>query len=207
MANKIALVVDDHPITHLGCNRLLKQAGFDTILEATDDQSAYRSVQKTPPDLIVLDIGLSGGGGLNMIRPLRNRVSNVPILVFSMNASPAFAARALEAGAQGYLNKHAHPNNFLSAIEKIMEGKICLERTFATEVAANQNDSGGFEQLKPREIQFLSLLVQGKKYQDIANEMCVSYKTVTNISAAIRKKLSASSLTELIKIAMERNVS
>lgn len=204
MTHKCALVVDDHPITHLGCRRLLKQAGFEEILEAVDDQSAYRTVDRTPPDLIILDVGLPGVGGLNMIRPLRSRLPDTPILVFSMSTSPAFAVRALEAGAQGYLSKNSAPDNFLIAIKNLLEGRQYLEKYVATEVAVLT--TSGPEQLTPREMQVLSLLVKGKRYQEIADDIHVSYKTVANTTAEIRRKLSASSLPDLIRTAVDLGI-
>ncbi|MEO0958914.1 MAG: response regulator transcription factor [Pseudomonadota bacterium] len=200
---RVALVIDDHPVTHLGCRSLLAEAGYTRINEATDAPSAFRSAERDPPDLIVLDLGLPGVGGLQMIAPLIERAPERRILVFSMNESPAFAARAFEAGAQGYLSKNAPPEALVAAVRTIERGQVFIERTLAisgaTQNAAHRDPLAA---LTPREHQVLRLIGQGLRYEDIAAEIHVSYKTVANTCANLKRKLAARSLSDLIRIAI-----
>ena len=110
---KSALVIDDHPITHLGANRLLRELGYDRIGQAMSGEDALAQLSGgDAPDLIVLDISLPGRGGLDLVTPLRDAAPDARILVFSMNDQTGFAARALQAGAQGFLSKNAPPADF-----------------------------------------------------------------------------------------------
>lgn len=201
---KIALVVDDHPVTHIGCRRLLGETGYDTVLEATDYASAYRACERARPDLIVLDVGLPGVGGLQMIGPLLDRAPGTRILVFSMTGSPAFAAAALGAGASGYLAKNSAPEEFLAAVRQIEAGHIYLERDLAIGVATQSvgRDADPLAGLNAREHQILKLLGEGMGYKEIAAEMNLSYKTVANVCTAMKRKLSARTFSDLIRLAV-----
>lgn len=205
---RTALVIDDHPVTHLGCRRLLTGLGYDTVLEASDAAEAYRTLDRSAPDLIVLDIGLPGVGGLQMIRPLLDRVEGVRILVFSMNTSPAFAARALEEGAHGYLAKNSPPESFLTAVRRIEAGQVYLAANLAIDVATHtvRRTANPLNALTGREHQVLRLIGQGMDYTGIAAELNVSYKTVANACTAIKRKLSARTLSDLIRIAVQNDL-
>lgn len=205
---KPALVIDDHPVTHLGCRRLLAEAGYDPILEAEDSASAYRQMDRVRPGLIVLDIGLPGIGGLQMIRPLLDRAPDARILVFSMNGRPAFAARALEAGAAGYLAKNSQPDDFLDAVRRIEAGQVYLSRELAIDVATQslRRSADRLSDLTPREHQVLRLIGEGLGYKEIAAQLNVSYKTVANTSTAMKRKLSARTLSDLIRVAIQSDI-
>lgn len=207
--SKTALVVDDHPVTHIGCRRLLGEAGYETILEASDYTTAYRTCERTRPDLIVLDVGLPGVGGLQMIRPLLERAPGARILVFSMSGSPAFAATALGAGAFGYLAKNSSPEDFLTAVRHIEAGQIYLERDLAIGVATQSvcRDTNPLAALTAREHQILKLLADGFGYKEIAAHMNLSYKSVANACTGMKRKLSARTFSDLIRIAVSNAVS
>lgn len=203
-----ALVVDDHPVTHLGCRGLLSELGFTSILKADDGGSALRSLDKNAPDLIVLDVGLPGIGGLALLPQLRKRAPDARILIFTMNENPAFAVMALEGGAHGFLSKNAPPEEFLQAVRTVLDGRIFLEPDLALSVATRTTRrEGSLACLTPRELQILRLISQGLTYEDIADEVHVSYKTVANVSSALRRKLSARSLPDLIRIGLEMDIS
>ena len=202
---KCALVIDDHPVTHLGCRKLLGTLGYDEVLEAADAPEAYRHLDRTKPDLIVLDIGLPGVGGLQMIRPLLERAPNARILVFSMNGGPAFAARSLEAGAHGYLVKNSQPGDFLTAVRRIEAGQVYLAPNLAIDVATHsvRRTADPLGTLTGREHQVLRLLGGGLSYAEIAAEINVSYKTVANACTSMKQKLSARTFSDLIRIAVQ----
>lgn len=200
-----ALVIDDHPVTHLGCQHLLGSAGFDPVLDARDMRSAYGLAENHQPDLILLDLGLPGIGGLDMIVPLQSRVAEAKILIFSMNDQPVFARRAIAAGARGYLSKNAPPDEFRHAVTQVMAGQIHLSADMALRMAALDapGSADPLQKLTPRENQVLQLLGEGADLQSIADRINVSYKTAANVSATLKKKLGANSLNELIRIAIE----
>ncbi len=203
---RVALVVDDHPITHVGCRRLLAEAGYGQVLEALNAEQACRLAATHKPRMMVVDLGLPGFGGLQLIPRLLDRVPDAAILVFSMNDSPIFAAQALEAGARGYLSKSSGPGDFAEAVHTIEEGHIYLERHLATELAMLNVGlrSDPLAALNPREHQVLQLVGEGNTHGEIAERINVSYKTVANICALLKRKLNVRSHSDLIRLAIEQ---
>lgn len=201
------LIIDDHPIVLQGCRRLLEDVGITEVIEASDATSGYRLFRGKRPDIVIVDLGLQDGGlgGLGLIRRIRADDIHVRILVFSMHSDPVIVARALQAGATGYVVKDTSPENFIEAFKKVRVGTRYLSDDLAMQVAfANapglQNPLNG---LTPRELQTLSLLAEGKPYNRIADELNVSYKTVVNVSSQLKQKLNAENLPELIRIAVQ----
>lgn len=133
---KGALIIDDHPVTHIGCGQLLRDLGYGEVFEAMTDREAYRLAEAHRPGLIVLDLGMPGPGGLKMIGPLLARAPLAQILVFTMNEQPVFAAKALEAGARGYLSKNSAPEEFEAAVRTLERGEIHLSHGLAVALAA-----------------------------------------------------------------------
>ena len=203
---KTALVVDDHPITHVGCRRLLAELDYGQVLEALNAEQACRLAATHKPEVMVVDLGLPSFGGLQLIPRLLDRVPGAAILVFSMNDSPIFAAQALEAGAKGYLSKSSGPEDFAEAVRTIEDGRIYLERHMATELAilnvGIRHDPLGA--LNPRERQVLQLVGQGSSHGEIAERINVSYKTVANICALLKRKLNVRNHSDLIRLAIEQ---
>ncbi|SNR63596.1 response regulator [Puniceibacterium sediminis] len=202
---KTALVIDDHPIAHLGCRQLLGELGYETIHEALNDSDALRLADTQAPDLIVLDLGMPGLGGLNLIAPLLRRVPDARILIFSMNEQTVFVAKALEAGASGYLSKNSGPEEFFEAVAALEAGRLYLSHDMALSVAGSRigGRADPLSSLTEREHQVLRLIGQGKDLQSVADALRISYKTAANTSSSIRKKLGVSGTTELIRYAIE----
>jgi len=205
---KSALIVDDHPVTHLGCGQLLRELDYDPVLEALTDQEALSLARTHAPNLIVLDLGMPGVGGLNLIEPLLRHVPDSRILIFSMNEQAAFVSKALSAGACGYLTKNSGPDDFLAAVRALEAGQIYLPHDMAIAIASARigGRADPLSTLTEREHQVLRLLGQGEDLQSIADALRVSYKTAANASSAIKKKLGAKSTTELIRYAISAGV-
>ncbi|AUH65367.1 response regulator transcription factor [Paracoccus zhejiangensis] len=205
---KSALVVDDHPITHLGAGRLLRELGYDDIHQAMNAREAMQQARDRQPGLIVLDITLPDGDGLSMIGDLLVAVPGTRILVFSMNDQTGFAARAIEAGAHGFLSKNAPPEEFRQAIRAQEAGEFYLNPKHAIALATMRAGAGAdpLAQLSQRETEVLRQIGQGQSLQAIADELGVSYKTVANTSSALKKKLAVDGMNGLMRIALERGV-
>jgi two-component system, NarL family, invasion response regulator UvrY len=200
------LIIDDHPIVLQGCRRMLEDAGINDVLEARNAASGYRLFHRHHPDVVIIDLGLQGSSlvGLPLIRRISAHDPRVRILVFSMHSDPVIVARALKAGATGYVLKDTSSADLLDAFEKVRAGKPYLSTDLAMQVAlvhtpARQNP---LAELTPRELQTLSLLGEGKPYGRIAEELKVSYKTVVNVSYQLKQKLDARNLPELIRTAV-----
>jgi DNA-binding NarL/FixJ family response regulator len=200
------LIVDDHPIVLQACRRMLKDAGFEDVVEARDTDCGYRLYCDHRPDIVIVDLGIrsKGLGGLELIARINSHDADVRILVFSMYSDPAIVARALKAGATGYVAKDASPEDFAAAFESVRAGKPYLSGQLAMQVAlANaRTRQSSLAELTPRELQLLSLLAEGNPYGRIAEQLNVSYKTVVNLSAQLKRKLDARNLPELIRAAV-----
>ena len=199
------LIIDDHPIVLQGCRRMLEDAGVKTVLEARDATSGYRLYRRHHPDVVIVDLAMQGGGlgGLEVIRRMRSHDPRARILVFSMHSDPIIAARALEAGATGYVLKDS--NELMKAFDQVRSGTPYLSNDLAMQVALVRTGvrTNPLADLTPRELQTLSLLAEGKPYGRIAEELNVSYKTVVNACSQLKQKLNAKNLPELIRVAVQ----
>lgn len=207
MIEKVALVVDDHPITHMACAPILKEAGFGAILKAPTAEEAYRLAATNAPGLIILDLRLPDSNGLALIPRFLARMPEARILVFTMHDSPVYAARSIEAGALGYVTKTASPDCLLSAINAISRGEVYIEHSVATKLAlqrSGRRESDRLASLSARELQVLSLIGEGRKHADIAETLGVSYKTIANVSTSLKTKLGVTNITELMRIALDQ---
>lgn len=206
---KRALVIDDHPITHLGASRLLRDLGYDPVGQAMSGEEALDQLTRDlAPDLIVLDISLPGAGGLDLVAPLLAAAPDARILVFSMNDQTGFAARALQAGAQGFLSKNAPPSDFRDAVRTLEAGEFYLAPKQAMALATLRAGAVGdpLGALSDRERQVLALIGQGHALQAIADQLGVSYKTAANTSSALKKKLGVDGINGLMKFALDSGV-
>ena len=199
------LIIDDHPIVLQGCRRMLEDAGVKTVLEARDAASGYRLYRRHRPDVVIVDLAMQEGGlrGLDVIRRMRSHDQRSRILVFSMHSDPIIAARALEAGATGYVLKDS--DELMKAFDQVRTGTPYLSNDLAMQVALVRTGvrANPLADLTPRELQMLSLLAEGKPYGRIAEELNVSYKTVVNTCSQLKQKLNAKNLPELIRVAVQ----
>ncbi|MDP5306699.1 response regulator transcription factor [Paracoccus spongiarum] len=206
---KCALVVDDHPITHLGASRLLRDLGYDPVLQAMSAAEALALLRDPPaPDLIVLDISLPDAGGLDLVQPLREAAPGARVLIFSMNDQTGFAARALQVGAHGFLSKNAAPADFREAVRRLEDGAFYLSARQAVELATLRAGASAdpLALLSERERRVLGLIGRGYSLQAIADDLGVSYKTAANASSSLKKKLAVDGINGLMKIALDSGV-
>ncbi|WP_198528057.1 response regulator transcription factor [Rhodobacter capsulatus] len=202
---RCGLVIDDHPMIHLGCRQMLADAGFDEILTASSAEEGLALARSRQPDLAVLDLNLPEAGGMESIAPLLRACPGLHILVFTMNDRPAFAARVLEQGAHGFLSKNAPPASFRAAVGAITRGEVWLDHDTAMRLVTRRGltAESPLAGLTPRERTVLFRLGDGLDLTRIATELNVSYKTAANTSAALKRKLAARGLNDLIRIAIE----
>jgi DNA-binding NarL/FixJ family response regulator len=177
------------------------------VLEARDAASGYRLYRRHHPDVVIVDLAMQGSGlgGLDVIRRMRSHDPRSRILVFSMHSDPIIAARALEAGATGYVLKDTSSDELMKAFDQVRSGTPYLSNDLAMQVALVRTGvrANPLADLTPRELQTLSLLAEGKPYGRIAEELNVSYKTVVNACSQLKQKLNAKNLPELIRVAVQ----
>ncbi|WP_377805316.1 response regulator transcription factor [Azospirillum sp. A29] len=203
------LLVDDHPIVRAGCQRLLAEAALGHVVEAEDVGSALELWRSERPDVVVLDLNIPGdGGGMAVLRTIREESPAVPVLIFSMHEDPAIAARALKAGARGYVTKNDAPDSLASAIGTVLAGRIHLDSGLARDLAlmSLSPPSDPLAALTQREREILALVGRGMTAAAIAERLGISQKTVANSCTQIKDKLGADSARALIRIAIDNGL-
>jgi DNA-binding NarL/FixJ family response regulator len=202
------LIVDDHPIVASGCRALFADQPEILLLEAVDAESGERMFVAELPDVCVLDINLPTVSGFELARRLLALDGSARIIMFSMNDDPAFAARAIDVGAKGYVSKTGDPCDLVEAIREVGNGGVYLPPAIARSIAFA---GPGFAQsplskLNPREMEILRLLSTGKSLSEIAWMIHSSYKTVANTSSLMRQNLGVRTSAELVRLAIASGV-
>ena len=198
------LLVDDHAVVREGVRRLLANTIDAEIIDAQTSAAAQAALRTEKPNLVVLDLNLPGGGGLDLLRRLLAEAPRLRVLIFSMHSSPAYVMRAMQAGAAGYVTKSASADELVEAIRKVAAGGRYLQRDLVTDLAGSDIWSHGAKPpLSTRELDILRLLAQGRTMSDIAAELGASYKTIANVCTGMKDKLMAESTGDLIRLAVE----
>jgi DNA-binding NarL/FixJ family response regulator len=204
------LVVDDHPLIRSGLTSLInEEPELEVCGETGEISTALKLVEKTSPDLAIIDLTLADGNGLDLIKRLRARNSKVRILVISMHDETLFAERALQAGAMGYVNKHEITGVVIDAIRLVLKGKIYLsesmtERLLMGLVQGKQELSiPTVEDLSNRELEVYELIGEGMSISKIAKQLNLSIKTVETHREKTKKKLHLSNSNEVVRHAMQ----
>jgi two-component system invasion response regulator UvrY len=198
------LLVDDHEVVRAGVRRLLDNEPEVSILEAESSPDALDLYRRERPDLVVLDLNLTGSSGLELLRRLVQSDKTARILVLSMHSEPIYAARALQAGALGYVSKSAGAEEFVNAVRQVGGGGHYIEREIADRLAVGKSSaSHALDQLTTRELDILRMLGEGQSYAQIAAAVGVSYKTIANSSSVIKEKLAVETTTDLIRLSIE----
>lgn len=197
------LVVDDHPVVAEGWSRIARVVPGCEVLFAASPAAALRLSRRSPPDMLVIDLSFGEDrlAGAKLIARLRKYDERLPILVFSMHRGPVIIREALRAGANGYVNKDAPTEEIQAAFLAVFNGGRYLAPDMATRLAfldAPRPDGSATARLTPRETEILAQIAAGKSYREIAEITVLSYKTVLNIGHALRGKLGANSLPDLV---------
>lgn len=199
------LLVDDHPIVREGYRRLLeRQAGFRIVGEADNAAAAYQAYRDASPDVVIMDLSLPGAGGLEAIRHIRQWDKNARILVFTMHSGSAFALKAFEAGAAGYVTKSSDAGDLVKAVATVARGGRALSDDIAREIAAERLGDGQsiIESIGPREAEILRLIASGKTTEEIAAFLNLSTKTIQNYHYQIKTKIGARTDAHLVWLAI-----
>ena len=199
------LITDDHKIVRDGLRRILAgQAELEVAGEAANGDEALALVKAHAYDLAVLDMSMPGLSGIDLIKRLKLERPKMRILVLSMHGEHQYAARALKAGASGYLNKDSAAEQLVVAIRKIAAGGVHIgEAAAASLVAAEQQ---AHRALSDREFEVLRLLVEGKNPGEAAEQLHLSVKTVSTHKTRILEKLGLHSTADLIRYALENKL-
>jgi len=197
------LIVEDHPLIRAGCRRLLAQRKDFELLEAERGQAGLALNQRHQPDVVLLDLDLPDGNGLDLMPQLVADNAAARIIILSMYGDSGRVSRALAKGAKGYVTKNDDPAVILTAIDKVLGGETYLGQSVAQALAMTrlQPDT---PDLGAREKAILDGLGDGKSLAEIAGELGVTYKTVANAAALLKSKLRIRTSAALVKFAVER---
>ncbi len=203
-------VVDDHPIVRQGLGLLINREADMIVCGAAEEaQSALRAIPTLQPDVMVVDISLTGPDGLELVKTIRTRDANLPILVLSMHDESIYAERALRAGANGYIMKQEATEKVLVAIRRILRGDVYLSDRISSKMlqqyvrGSTTARESPVADLSDRELEVFRLVGEGHGTRQIAEELHLSVKTVETYQAHIKEKLSLRNARELVQHAIE----
>lgn len=199
------LLVDDHPVVREGYRRLLeRREHFAVCAEAEDVAGAYASYKQHRPDVVIMDMTLQGASGLESVRRIREWDKDAKILVFTMHSGSAFALKAFEAGAMGYITKSSPPSELVQAVEIVARGGRAMSGDIANALAAERISGANpaINELSPRDTEILRLLATGLSSEAIADMLNLSHKTVRNHHYAIKAKIGAENDAHLVWLAL-----
>lgn len=199
------VLVDDHVLVRVGFRMLLGTVpGFEVVGEADDGEQACRLQTELSPDVLVLDLSMPGGSGLEALRRILARDPRARVLVLSAHEDTAHPRRVLKAGALGYLSKRGAPDALAQAVRAVAAGQRWLDPLIAQKLALDQIEGGGnpVDALSEREFAVFLALARGQSVAEIALEMKVSSSTVGTHLYNVKQKLDAANQAELTLIAL-----
>ena len=206
-------VVDDHPIVRQGLALLInRESDLSVCGEAEDAHTAVQAIASAKPDILIVDISLNGPDGLDLLKDVRMRYPDLPVLILSMHDESIYAERALRAGAQGYIMKQEATEKVLVAVRRILSHEIYVSERIANRMLQRYIGSRGaagpssIADLTDRELEVFRLIGEGHSTRQIAEELHISVKTVESYQAHIKEKLSLRSARELVQHAIQWSV-
>lgn len=203
-------VVDDHSIFREGVKQILHETPDIRVEgEASTGREALGRVVDGEWDVLLMDLSMPEGGGLEALQHLRALKPGLPVLILSMFPDSQYAVRVLKAGAAGYLNKEAAPDELVGAVRKVAAGRKYVNPDVAERLVdrLGSNPPGlPHEALSEREFQVLCLLASGKTVSEVGAELSLSVKTVSTYRARILDKMGMATNAELTRYALEHHL-
>lgn len=204
------LVVDDHAVVRSGIRHMVQEVpDIGVAEEAGSGAEALEKAGSGEFDVILLDISMPGQGGLEILKELRQRDPRTPVLILSMYPEEQYAVRALRSGAAGYLTKESAPEELIFAIRKVAAGGKYVSATMGERLATTiASPVGGLihEQLSDREYQIMCMMSSGRTQTQIAEELCLSVKTISTYRARVLAKTGLKSNAEITRYAIENKL-
>jgi len=207
------LLIDDHPIVRQGLALLIdREADLSVCGEAEGARSAFHAIATLRPDIVLLDISLSGPDGLDVLKEIRMKTGSLPVLILSMHDESIYAERAMRAGANGYIMKQEATEKVLVAIRRILQGGVYLSDRLTNTMLQQFVPGHSAPKTSPlvtltdRELEVFRLIGEGHGTRQIADELHLSVKTIESYQAHIKEKLSLRNARELVQHAIEWTV-
>lgn len=209
---KRIVVVEDHPIVRSGIVQLINfEEDICCVGEAESVVAAHNVIREVNPDLVLVDLSLKGGNGLELIKNLIIQYPDILIIVVSLHDENVYAERVMRAGAKGYIMKSEATENILIAIRKVLKGGIYLssdmQNKFLKRILGNEDTLViGVDLLSDRELEVFQMIGKGCSTRKIAEDLNLSIKTIDTYKSHIKSKLNIKNSTELIQFATEWSI-
>ena len=208
------LIADDHAVVRAGIQMLLESdPAFEIAGQCANGQDAVRLAQELRPDIVLMDIVMSGMDGIEATREIRKQPDAPPVLALTIHEGKEYFFHMLQAGASGYVPKRVAPEDLLQAIRVVAAGNVYLDPAIAKELVSDYlkqvqegSERGTYDGLTERERQVLTLIAEDASNQAIANELDISVKTVDHHRENIMRKLNLHTRTELVKYAIRKGM-
>lgn len=205
------LIVDDHPIVRQGLENLINyEKDLEVCQQVEDAYHAMIAIDKLKPDIIIVDISLKEKNGLELIKDIKIKYSDLPILALSMHDESLYAERVIRAGARGYIMKQQATENITKAIRKVLKGQLYLSDKMTAKMMStlmgrrkDKATASTTEILSDRELEVFLLIGKGYGTRQIADRLHLSVKTIESYRAHIKEKLSLSNAPELLRYAIQ----
>jgi DNA-binding NarL/FixJ family response regulator len=206
---RTVLLVDDHPVVHEGLGgRINREADFTVCGTARDGAEMMTAIARLNPDIVLMDLGLPQGHGLELMQDVHVQYPRLPVIIFSIHEESVYAERALRAGARGYLMKHELPERLLEGMRTVLRGGYALSRETSDRLLstfgapAKAQPESPIATLGNRELEVFQFIGQGKGTREIASLLNLSVKTVETYRERLKKKLNLSSGPDLARRAV-----
>ena len=215
MQNRLRIVLaDDHTILREGLRALLSvDPSFEIVGEAGNGREAVRCVEKLGPDLLLMDLSMPRMSGMDAISEIKKRYPETKIIALTVHNTEEYLLSTLQAGADGYVLKDSTHDELVMAIHNVMAGKPYLSPGISDKVIEgylegkeNSLSVSSWQRLSQREREVLKLIAEGCKNKEIAEDLCISLKTVEKHRANLMKKLDLHNAAGLTVYAMERGL-
>ncbi len=207
------LIIDDHALFRVGLQGLLEQRGIEVADAVASGIEGLQRAAELRPDIVLLDLRMPDMGGLEVLKKLRENVPGIPVVMLTTSNEETDLIKSLRSGAQGYLLKDMEPDELVSALRDIENGKNVVAQDLTDALArmvqgdaSAVDDDGPFSELTPREMEILCLLAEGQSNKLIARNLGISDGTVKLHVKAILRKLGIHSRVEAAVIAVEQGL-
>ena len=206
---RTVLLVDDHPVVREGLSaRINRESDFTVCGTAQDGAAMMEAIARLNPNIVVMDLGLLRGHGLELMQDVHAQYPRLPVIIFSQHEEAVYAERALRAGARGYLMKHESPERLLEGMRTVLHGGYALSRAASDRLlsafgaAVKEQSASPVTALGNRELEVFQFIGQGKGTREIAGLLNLSVKTVETYRERLKKKLNLSSGPDLARQAV-----
>ena len=205
-------IVDDHPIVRQGLAQMVEsEADLAVCGQGEDTYGSLAAIRAAKPDLVLLDVSLKDGDGLELLKEIKSFNSDLPVLMLSMHDEALYTERALRAGASGYIMKQEGPQTLLSAIRRVLSGQIYvsdkMSATLLQRMVGGRKSVGQMpmDRLTDRELEVFRMIGAGQSAKEIAEKLCLSVKTIEAHREHIKEKLNLKSSAELLRFAVQNS--